>query len=198
MAYQKVSLTLQTGYAKRDKRKLAMKETTYKYISHFCSKLGEMTLASDGEALTGLWFDGQKHFPRGLEEAGKDDFQPVFDDTRRWLDIYFTGREPDFKPQLRPVGTAFQQWVWQTLLRIPYGETTTYGAIAKLLASETDSSSMSAQAVGNAVGRNPILIIIPCHRVIGADGNLTGYAGGIKRKQALLQLEKADMLFGRL
>lgn len=173
-------------------------ETAFKYISHYCSKLGEMTLASDGKALTGLWFDGQKHLPRCLEEAEENDRLPVFNDTRRWLDIYFTGREPGFTPQLRPVGTAFQQRVWQTLLRIPYGKMTTYGAIAKLLASETDGTSMSAQAVGNAVGRNPILIIIPCHRVIGANGSLTGYAGGVKRKQALLQLEKADMLFGKL
>lgn len=110
-------------------------------------------------------------------------------DTKRWLDIYFSGHEPDFTPPLHPVGSPFRQAVWQLLLEIPYGQTTTYGALAKRL----NAGRMSAQAVGGAVGHNPISIIVPCHRVVGANGSLTGYAGGLERKIKLLEIEKKDM-----
>ena len=143
------------------------------------SPLGKLTLTSDGEALTGLWMDTQ-NLPKA-EYIRRDDL-PVFQQAKKWLDAYFLGNAPapDTLP-LSPAGTAFQQQVWQILLTIPYGETTTYGAIAKML-----SPTMSAQAVGGAVGRNPIGIIIPCHRVVGANGGLTGYAGGLDNKQWLL------------
>ena len=117
----------------------------------------------------------------------------VFDQTRRWLDLYFSGREPGFTPALNPVGSAFRRAVWEILLKIPYGKTTTYGQIAREIAAARGLAKMSAQAVGGAVGHNEISIIIPCHRVIGAHGNLTGYAGGIDRKIKLLQLEGVDM-----
>jgi methylated-DNA-[protein]-cysteine S-methyltransferase len=112
----------------------------------------------------------------------------VFDETRRWLDLYFTGEKPDFTPQLAPKGTPFQQRVWEILLTIPYGKTVSYGDVARQI-----SPTMSAQAIGGAVGRNPIGIIIPCHRVIGADGSLTGYGGGLERKRWLLELENKEL-----
>ena len=154
------------------------------YLHHYLSPLGGITLASDGEALAGLWFDGQKHFGAGLDNAHVEKPLPVFEQADRWLDVYFSGREPDFTPLLRPHGTAFQKAVWAYLRTIPYGRTVTYGEIAAALAS-------SARAVGGAVGRNPISLIIPCHRVVGADGSLTGFAGGVERKTRLLTLEKA-------
>ena len=156
------------------------------YTAHYTSPLGGITLASDGMALTGLYFDGERDFP-DLSAAHKKDL-PVFGEVMRWLDLYFAGKEPDFMPPLAPVGTTFQQAVWEILRTIPYGGTTTYGAIAKRLEKST-GKRMSAQAVGGAVGRNPISILIPCHRVIGADGSLTGYAGGLDKKEYLLGLE---------
>ena len=156
------------------------------YTAHYTSPLGGITLASDGMALTGLYFDGERDFP-DLSAAHKKDL-PVFGEVMRWLNLYFAGREPDFMPVLNPTGTEFQQAVWAILRTIPYGGTTTYGAIAKRLEKVT-GKRMSAQAVGGAVGRNPISIIIPCHRVIGADGSLTGYAGGLDKKEYLLGLE---------
>ncbi len=153
------------------------------HLHRYASPLGEMTLASDGEALTGLWFEGQKHFGAGLNGERKEKPLPVFDQADRWLDVYFSGREPDFTPPLRLRGTAFQKAVWEYLLTIPYGRTVTYGEIAASLAS-------SARAVGGAVGCNPISVIVPCHRVLGAGGSLTGYAGGVERKKRLLELEK--------
>ena len=154
--------------------------------SHYASPLGGMTLTSDGMALTGLYFDGERDFP-DLSAAHKKDL-PVFGEVMRWLDLYFAGKEPDFMPPLAPVGTTFQQAVWEILKTIPYGEITTYGAIAKQLEKDT-GRRMSAQAVGGAVGRNPISILIPCHRVIGANGSLTGYAGGLDKKEYLLRTE---------
>ena len=156
------------------------------YTAHYPSPLGDITLASDGVALTGLWFDGQKHFtPPSFEAHGSADGNlPVFDTAKRWLDIYFSCREPSFTPPLAMRGTAFRQRVWHELLTIPYGQTTTYGHLARRL------GCRSAQAIGGAVGHNPIGLIVPCHRVIGADGALTGYAAGIGRKQFLLQLEQ--------
>ena len=155
------------------------------YTAHYDSPLGGITLASDGKALTGLWFDGQKYFGSTLEVPHAErSGLPVFDEACRWLDIFFSGREPDFKPLLSLHGTAFQRRVWKELLTIPYGQTVTYGELALRL------SCRSAQAVGGAVGRNPISIIVPCHRVVGSDGSLTGYAGGLDRKHALLELEQ--------
>ena len=118
---------------------------------------------------------------------------PILAETKRWLDIYFTGREPGFLPPLHPIGSAFRQSVWELLLRIPYGQTTTYGEIARQLAAKRGLARISAQAVGGAVGHNEISILIPCHRVVGMSGSLTGYAGGISKKAKLLELERADM-----
>lgn len=160
------------------------------YTSHYASPLGGMTLVSDGTALVGLYFDGQKYAAEGLDATHTQKNLPVFEEARRWLDVYFSGRKPDFTPPTAPAGTAFQQSVWEILRTIPYGETTTYGAIARRIEQNT-GCRMSAQAVGGAVGRNPISILIPCHRVIGADGSLTGYAGGIDKKERLLRWEGA-------
>ena len=158
------------------------------YTAHYNSPLGGITLTSDGMALTGLYFDGERDFP-DLSPGRKKDL-PLFGEVMRWLDLYFAGKEPDFSPTLNPTGTAFQMSVWAILRTIPYGETTNYGAIAKRLEKKT-GKRMSAQAVGGAVGRNPISIIVPCHRVIGANGSLTGYAGGLDKKEYLLELEGA-------
>lgn len=141
------------------------------------SPIGMLSLVSDGKSLTALDFGEPKESPNHQN-------LPIFKETRRWLDLYFSGGIPDFTPPLNPQGTPFQQKVWQELLKIPYGETTTYGAIAKRI------GCRSAQAIGQAIHRNPIAIIIPCHRVIGADGSLTGYASGLDIKQRLLSLEK--------
>ncbi len=150
-------------------------------ISRYTSPLGEIVLAADGDALIGLWFLGQAHFGAGLGEAAEGDCA-VLREAKVWLDDYFAGKTPETLPKLRPRGTAFQQKVWAELLRIPRGETATYGALAEKLGSH-------ARAVGGAVGRNPISIMIPCHRVVGKDGSLTGYAGGTERKAALLKIE---------
>ena len=153
------------------------------YTTQYDSPLGTMLLTSDGTALTALDFDDTGNCIHGTQ---KD--LPVFEETFRWLDLYFDGKVPNCMPQLAPKGTAFQHAVWDILRTIPYGQTTTYGRIAAQLA-EARGGRMSAQAVGGAVGRNPISILIPCHRVIGADGSLTGYAGGMERKDFLLRLE---------
>ena len=166
------------------------------YTTHYDSPLGDITIASDGATLTGLWFDGQKYYAATLPDAPleKTDL-PVFAETRRWLDLYFAGKCPYFTPSLAPTGTPFRQKVWNLLLDIPYGKTTTYGEIANRIVETFHETSlhpihMSPQAVGNAVGHNPISIIIPCHRVVGANGALTGYAGGLERKAWLLQIER--------
>lgn len=163
------------------------------YISHYTSPLGKMLLAADEGGLTGLWFEGQKYFARCLDKEQEEKEIPLFAEARRWLDIYFAGRDPDFHLPLHFRGTDFQNEVWELLCSIPYGRTMTYGQIAKLLAAKRELPRMSAQAVGGAVGHNEISIIVPCHRVIGADGSLTGYAGGIDRKAKLLALERADI-----
>ena len=156
---------------------------------HTCdheSPLGKMLLAADDGGLMGAWFYGQRYFARGLEGAEKDveAETPVLAAARRWLDAYFAGERPGVADlPLAPRGTAFQRRVWGALLAIPYGETRTYGELAAELGS-------SPRAIGTAVGRNPISVIIPCHRVVGAGGSLTGYAGGLDRKQALLELEQ--------
>ena len=167
------------------------------YTWHYDSPLGGITLASDGEALIGLWFDGQKYFADALDKEHQEKRLPVFDDTCRWLDIYFSGKNPDFTPKLNMRTTAFRKIVWEIMLAIPFGQTMTYGEIAARIAREKGRNRMSAQAVGGAVGHNSISLIIPCHRVVGTNGSLTGYAGGIDRKVRLLQMEKAlsDKLF---
>ena len=151
------------------------------------SPLGELILVSDGSALTGLRFTGQRHFPAGLPAPGPVSASEVFEDTARWLELYFSGERPSLLPRLSPEGTAFQRTVWERLLRIPYGKTVTYAELAAGLGT-------SARAVGGALGRNPISLIIPCHRVVGAGGALTGYAGGIGRKEALLRFERGGAL----
>ena len=154
------------------------------------SPLGEILLASDGGALTGLWFVGQRFFPAAVPVPGDIAVWPVFIEAARWLDLYFAGARPDFPPALAPEGTPFQRSVWALLGAIPYGATATYGELAARLGS-------SARAVGGAVGRNPISLLIPCHRVLGAKGSLTGYAGGLDRKARLLALEAGDPRWDR-
>ena len=163
------------------------------YTCHYESPLGGILLAADEVGLTGLWFDGQKYFARDLPAEHTERNTPLLLKAGRWLDIYFTGREPDFMLPLHPVGSAFRQSVWEILLQIPYGQTMTYGEIARQLAERQGGVRVSAQAVGGAVGHNEISIIIPCHRVVGTGGSLTGYAGGIDKKIKLLELEHADM-----
>ena len=150
-------------------------------------------LAADETGLRGLWFDGQTYFARDLSAERNEQNTPALTEAKRWLDIYFAGKEPDFLPPLHPTGSAFRQSVWEILLKIPYGQTITYGDIARQLAAKRGLANMSAQAVGGAVGHNEISVIIPCHRVVGANGSLTGYAGGIDKKIKLLELERADM-----
>ena len=163
------------------------------YIDYYQSPLGGITLGSNGEALTGLWFDGQKYFGDTLSEKYEEKDFPVFQETKRWLDIYFSGQDPDFTPPLSMDTTPFRKRVWEIMLTIPFGQTMTYGEIAAQIAAEKGIATMSAQAVGGAVGHNSISLIIPCHRVVGAGGSLTGYAGGIDKKVQLLTLEGVDI-----
>ena len=158
-------------------------------IFHYTSSIGGITLASDGEALTGLWFEGQKYYPQNLVAESSEVKLPIFTETVKWLDIYFSGKEPDFTPTISLNTTPFRKAACDIMLTIPCGQTMTYGEIAIILAEKQGMERMSAQAVGSAVGHNPISIIIPCHRVVGADGSLTGYAGGLDKKAALLKLE---------
>lgn len=186
-------------------------------ISHYASPLGKILITADDAGVTGLWFQDQPN-TKQRPQVGRtttDEFSEsdaFCDQTKHWLDIYFSGQEPDFMPSLHAVGTPFQLAVWQILRQIPYGQTMTYGEIAQLIAAQRNApqagiaqrdasqngaarrnrSRMSAQAVGGAVGRNPIALLVPCHRVVGANGKLTGYAGGVDRKAKLLALEKAD------
>ena len=159
------------------------------YCSHILTPLGQALLSSDGEALTGLWFEGQKYCAATLSDCCEERALPVFAEAERWLSVYFSGKVPDFTPPLAPKGTPFRKEIWDILLTIPYGQTITYGRIAAILAARRGFRHFSAQAVGGAVGHNPISLIIPCHRVVGADGSLTGYAGGIEKKHFLLDLE---------
>ncbi len=159
------------------------------FTGRYASPLGDILLAADEEGLTGLWFEGQKHFAQSLDASHEERELPLLDDAKRWLDQYFSGRAPDFTPPLHLTGTAFQREVWDILRGIPYGSTTTYGAIAVQIAQKRGLAHMSAQAVGSAVGHNPVSIIVPCHRVLGTNGSLTGYAGGVDRKRSLLALE---------
>ena len=163
------------------------------YTNHYHSPIGNILLAADDVGLTGLWFEGQKYFALYLDKEREEKDLPIFEQTKHWLDLYFSGKEPDFSIPLHFTGTDFQNEVWQILCSIPYGQTMTYGQIAKQIAEKRGLARMSAQAVGGAVGHNEISIIVPCHRVVGANGSLTGYAGGIDKKVALLTLEKVDM-----
>lgn len=166
------------------------------YITYYDSILGKLTIAGDGENIIGLWIEGQKYFADTIKNENiikKDDIS-IFIKTKEWLDRYFRGERPDIKElKLSPKGSEFRQNVWKILCRIPYGQTITYGKIAKEIAKLMNKNSMSAQAIGNAVGHNQISIIIPCHRVVGTNGGLTGYAGGIDKKRELLELENADV-----
>lgn len=157
------------------------------YINHYNSPLGKITFASNGKELTGLWFNGQKYFASTLTKEYEQKNLPVFEQTAKWLDIYFSGKNPDFTPPLFLSSTSFRNEVWKILLTIPYGE------IAKLMAENRGVEKMSARSVGGAVGHNPISIIVPCHRVVGTDGSLTGYAGGVDIKEKLLKFENVDM-----
>ncbi len=156
-------------------------------VCTYDSPLGEIWMAADERGLTGLWFDRQKYFGLPAEHRRRE--TEVLTQAKEWLDTYFSGIQPSSFVPLHPTGTEFQMEVWNLLLEIPYGETRTYGLLAQALARRRGLPHMSAQAVGGAVGRNPISILIPCHRCIGADGSLTGYAGGLDRKKALLKLE---------
>lgn len=163
------------------------------YTYHYESPLGGITIASNGEHLTGLWFDGQKYFGDTLAAEHTQKLLPVFKQTINWLDIYFSGRSPEFTPPLNMKTTEFRKTVWEIMLTIPFGKTMTYGEIATCLAKQKGIDKMSAQAVGGAVGHNSISIIIPCHRVVGTNGSLTGYSGGIQKKVQLLKLENVNM-----
>ena len=163
------------------------------FIRHYDSPLGGVLLAADNAGLTGLWFNGAKYFAANLPEAREEKRTPILDETARWLDIYFSGKEPGFLPPLRYDTTPFRKRICDIMLTIPYGKTMTYGEIAAEAARQQGLAKMSAQAVGGAVGHNPISLMIPCHRVVGTNGSLTGYGGGIQRKKALLELECADM-----
>ena len=154
------------------------------YTYNYSSPEGEILLAANDNGLTGLWFYGAKYFAADLEDARTEKLTPVLRQTLRWLDTYFSGSEPDFMPPLELHGSDFRRRVWAELAKIPYGETVTYGEIAKKLGVK------SAQAVGGAVGHNPVSIIVPCHRVLGADGSLTGYAGGTDKYPRTMRLRK--------
>lgn len=162
-------------------------------VQNYPSPLGDITIAADGEYLIGLWFIKQRCFGNVLPKYFISKETHVLKETKRWLDIYFSGREPDFTPSLKYDSTSFRKAVCDIMLTIPYGKTISYGEIADIIAKQKSIKKMSAQAVGGAVGHNPISIIIPCHRVVGSNGSLTGYGGGINRKVKLLELEKTDM-----
>lgn len=163
------------------------------YNAEYISPIGKLTMCSDGEALVGLWLEGQKYFGGTCSDIGqKNQDLKIFQEVTGWLDEYFQGNQSEIgKLPLKPFGNEFRQTVWKILCEIPYGETITYGDIAQKIARQRNISKMSAQAVGSAVGHNPISIIIPCHRVVGKNGNLTGYAGGLNAKKFLLNLEHA-------
>lgn len=164
------------------------------YKTYYKSPIGNLMLVSDGNSLVGLYIENQKYYLNGIkQELTKKDNLQVFENTKKWLDKYFAKENPSIKEiPLAPIGGEFRQKVWRILCGIPYGQTITYGEIAKKIAKEMNREKISAQAVGNAVGHNPISIIIPCHRVLGKDGSLTGYAGGIERKRILLELERGN------
>jgi len=166
------------------------------YFTIYPSPIGDLTLASEGDNLVGLWMDGQKYHGDTIPETITENNEiPIFDTAKKWLNRYFAGENPNISElPLAPIGSEFRQGVWEILCEIPYGEVITYGDIAKKMAVKMNKKSMSSQAVGGAVGHNPISIIIPCHRVVGSNGSLTGYSGGVRRKVKLLELEGADSI----
>ena len=163
------------------------------YTQKYCSPMGDIYIASDGKKIIRLWFGNGKYFDEALSDKMKGKKIPVLEETKKWLDCYFRGEIPDFMPPLSLSGSPFRIAVWEILKDIPYGETMTYGEIAGIIAKQRGIANMSAQAVGGAVGHNPIPIIIPCHRVVGKNGNLTGYTGGIDKKIKLLTIERVNM-----
>lgn len=169
------------------------KKSTLHYIDTFPSPVGDLTISSDGESLTGLWLADQKYFMAEVDKVEQASDLPIFQKTRAWLDRYFKGKDPGAIPAVNPQGTEFRRRVWELLIEIPYGHLTTYGELAQRMAAEKGIPKMSSRAVGGAVGHNPVSIIIPCHRVVGSNGSLTGYGGGIARKIQLLKLEGIDM-----
>lgn len=165
------------------------------YSMQYQSPIGGMLLVSDGDGIVGLWNEGQKYYGATIKgEPVASDHQPVLIAAKIWLDRYFAGEQPQISElRLTPAGSAFRQEVWKLLCEIPYGSCTTYGELARQVAVRMNKESMSGQAVGGAVGHNPISVIIPCHRVVGTDGSLTGYAGGLTKKIKLLEHEGVDM-----
>ena len=160
-----------------------------RYCCYLDTPLGKALASAEEGALVGFWFVGQKYYPKNAESWPEKSGAPVFNALQNWLDGYFAGKNPAMGLKCAPRGTSFQKSVWDILLKIPYGKLATYGAIARQLAEREGKASMSAQAVGGAVGHNPISLLIPCHRVLGSNGDLTGYAGGLDKKRALLKLE---------
>ncbi len=181
MSYNKVQISPHVGLYKE-----------ISYIHYYNSPLGRITLASNGNALTGLWFDGQKYFGSTLAKEYIPKDLPVFGQASHWLDIYFSGKSPGFTPLVSLNTTPFRKSVWEIMLKIPFGQTMSYKEIALKIAEQNGLGHMSAHAVGGAVAHNPVSLIIPCHRVIGSNGNLTGYAGGIDKKIKLLDMENVD------
>ncbi len=169
-----------------------IRKPAQQFCASYQTPLGQVLLAADETGLTGLWFEGAKHYGAGLDPEHEEKEMPVFDTVRKWLKLYFDGQEPDFLPPIHMIGSPFRIRIWEHLLQIPYGQTMTYGELAGRIAEEKGIARMSAQAVGGAVAHNPISIIIPCHRMVGTDGSLTGYAGGIPKKAGLLKLEGID------
>jgi methylated-DNA-[protein]-cysteine S-methyltransferase len=163
------------------------------YIHKIKSPVGILTASSDGQNISGLWIEGQKYFAKTIGKDFLEKSLPLFEKVLKWLDVYFSGKEPNFMPPLMPRGTPFQKSIWNSLCKIPYGKTTTYGEIAEQFERENKGRHTSARAVGGAVGHNPISIMIPCHRVIGKNGNPTGYAGGIATKIKLLKREGVNL-----
>lgn len=172
-------------------------DKTLFYKTEYSSPLGKLTICAKNNNLVGLWIEGQKYFADTVnEEMISDDSLEIFKKTKKWLDEYFKGNQPNITDlNLSPIGNEFRQSAWKILCKIPYGEVTTYGDIAKEIAEQKSIERMSAQAVGGAVGHNPISIIIPCHRVIGKNGKLTGYAGGLDKKIQLLKIEGVNLDF---
>ena len=159
------------------------------YTAQYPSPLGVISASAEDDAITGLWFVDQKYYPVGFKDWQRDSSNATLRQLGEWLEAYFSGQDRPFAGKLAAKGTAFRQQVWQILLQIPYGQTTTYGAIAKTLAKRNGQVKLAAQAVGGAVGHNPISLLIPCHRVVGSGGSLIGYGGGLDKKRALLKLE---------